>query len=379
MSAAMSAAVAEVTGAGFAGDDTVGAVSSAQDALVSVIIPAFNAQDWIARALRSVQRQDYPQVEVIVVDDGSTDGTKDACAEHRSLVRYFRQEHQGVSAARNLGIHYARGGFLVFLDSDDELLPGMISALVDVLGRMPGTGVVSGAFFIESAGERVRIPLRDAAWQPAARVQIVPRVFSAMAKGLEVCVGSVMLRRVVLRGVNGFREDLQYGEDLEFWLRIAGRTPWAYIDRETMIYHHDPRSSTTLRKKGPRIDRYMMDEGRMKRCLSREDWGDYRVLRAQKYLYAAKELACHGKTRLLRLQLSRFTVEPRCLAWLVLKALSTLPPGLCRAATGPLVAVYRLARSICAHRGFWRRVSLTGARTKRGARVGERLPANIPK
>ncbi len=94
--------------------------------LVSVVIPTYNRAQMVSEAVRSVLEQTFGDLEVIVVDDGSTDGTREALKPHADKIRYLRQENSGVSAARNRGIAEARGSLIAFLDSDDLWLPAKL-------------------------------------------------------------------------------------------------------------------------------------------------------------------------------------------------------------------------------------------------------------
>ncbi|WP_375416289.1 glycosyltransferase family 2 protein [uncultured Hymenobacter sp.] len=111
--------------------------------LVSVIIPCYNHGAYLPEALASIQQQDYPAVEVIIIDDGSTDNTKQV-AQHHSWVNYIYQNNHGLSAARNAGISHSRGAYLVFLDADDWLLPGALRANAHYLRLSPSLAFVSG-------------------------------------------------------------------------------------------------------------------------------------------------------------------------------------------------------------------------------------------
>lgn len=106
--------------------------------LVSVIVPAYNRADSIANTISSIISQEYRPLEIIIIDDGSTDNTREVVTPFLQMsealsVLYYYQENQGVSAARNTGISKARGKFISFLDSDDSLLPGKIVNQVKIL------------------------------------------------------------------------------------------------------------------------------------------------------------------------------------------------------------------------------------------------------
>src|SRR5262245_49416395 len=110
--------------------------------LVSVIIPSYNRAYIVGQAIESVLRQTYRPLEVVVVDDGSSDNTRAVVEQYGPPVRYFRQANAGVSAARNAGFRQARGAFVALLDSDDRWLPWKLSAQVALLRRFPEVGMV---------------------------------------------------------------------------------------------------------------------------------------------------------------------------------------------------------------------------------------------
>src|SRR5690606_20987586 len=105
--------------------------------MVSVVIPAYNVGPHIAEAIESVLAQDYPQVEIVVVDDGSKDDTAEVVATRYPQVSLIRKENGGAATARNAGIRAARGEFVAFLDADDIWLPGKLTAQIDYLRAHP--------------------------------------------------------------------------------------------------------------------------------------------------------------------------------------------------------------------------------------------------
>ncbi|MBC6610245.1 glycosyltransferase [Hymenobacter sp. BT507] len=114
--------------------------------VVSVIIPCYNQAHFLGKALASVQQQSYPAVEIVLVDDGSTDNTRAVALAYEPALRYVYQDNQGLSAARNTGIRHSTGTYLVFLDADDWLYPQALALNVAHLQQHPHAAFVSGAF-----------------------------------------------------------------------------------------------------------------------------------------------------------------------------------------------------------------------------------------
>ena len=116
--------------------------------LVSVIIPTYNRAHYVVEAVESVLAQTHKNIEIIVVDDGSTDGAEEILDPYKDRIRYFYQENQGVSAARNLGIRNANGQYLAFLDSDDLWLPDKTELQLNFLKENDNYGFVFSNFLI---------------------------------------------------------------------------------------------------------------------------------------------------------------------------------------------------------------------------------------
>ena len=135
--------------------------------LVSVIIPVYNRRDLLAKCLESVTAQRYDDWEVVVVDDGSTEDVATDLDPGDSRIRYVRQENAGPSVARNRGVENARGEALLFLDSDDVLLPDALSVLVEGLAAHPAAEVAYGWFYLMTSEEEPRA-MACLSEQPAA-------------------------------------------------------------------------------------------------------------------------------------------------------------------------------------------------------------------
>jgi glycosyltransferase involved in cell wall biosynthesis len=207
---------------------------------VSVVLPTFDRARLIGRALTSIADQTYANIEIVVIDDGSTDDTRevvDRFARQSSRpVTYLRQENSGCAAARNRGLQVAKGEFLTFLDSDDAWLPTAAESLANTLVASEADFVYSPAIEAFPDGtERVNYPVA------ADR----PEVFAVEHfKETNIRNGAFMLRRHVLSTVAGLDESLRHNEDSDFIQRIAIHYKAAYCSSPTVkVYHHDENKS----------------------------------------------------------------------------------------------------------------------------------------
>lgn len=184
---------------------------------VSVVIPAFNAKKWIAEAIDSVMAQSFEDYEIVVVDDGSTDGTEQALRDlvRSKRIRYFRQQNSGVSVARNRGVQESRGELIAFLDADDLFHPQKLRQQVALFDQYPDLGFVHSHFekFADAGGE---LGLRDMSqFQGRVYPQILQEWSALMA------LPTLMLPRQVLEAVGGFDESISWGEDIDLYFRIT--------------------------------------------------------------------------------------------------------------------------------------------------------------
>lgn len=196
-------------------------------ALVSVIIPTYNRKALVLEAVDSVLSQQYTPLELIVVDDGSTDGTAGRLTACSNRIHVIRQPNAGVSAARNRGIRAAKGEFIAFLDSDDLWLPEKIERQV--------------SFFMDHSD--ARICQTEEIWVRNGK-RVNPRKRHRKPSGfifrpsLELCLVSpsaVMMRSGLFDTVGLFDESLPACEDYDLWLRIACRFPIHLIDEALII------------------------------------------------------------------------------------------------------------------------------------------------
>lgn len=180
--------------------------------LVSVVIPCFNGEAFLKEAIESVITQSYPRVEIIVVDDGSTDHSGDIAQSYP--VRYIHQPNRGLTASRNLGIQESRGSYLVFLDADDRLMPEAIEMGLRVLVQRPECALTVGDHLFVS---------EDGSYLANSRKTFPPaRHYEALLKSnFFEMISSILFRRSIFDQVGGFDTELRVAEDYDLYLRIA--------------------------------------------------------------------------------------------------------------------------------------------------------------
>jgi len=204
--------------------------------LVSVVIPTFNRAHTLGRALSSVERQTYPNREVIVVDDGSTDETETVAGRFRG-VKYVRQpENRGQAAARNAGISLARGEYIAFLDADDEWMPAKLEKQVERLEVAPAdAGLITTAFaLIDRAG-------RPSPPNPPQPIEgDLSSAILAHIEGRPEIVGvfsTLMFRKAIVDEVGLLDESLLCWEDADFYLRAAQRFKFQFVPESLAVKH----------------------------------------------------------------------------------------------------------------------------------------------
>ena len=194
---------------------------------VSAIIPTYNRKAFVLEAVGSVLEQTYGDYELIVVDDGSEDGTGEALQKYGENVRYTYQDHNGVSQARNHGLELAEGEFIAFLDSDDLWLPEKLGVQVAFMDEHP----------------EARICYTDEIWIRRG-VRVNPRKKHAKYSGeiypqcLPLCIispSSALMRRELFEEVGTFDPSFPVCEDYDLWLRVAARFPVFFIPQHLIV------------------------------------------------------------------------------------------------------------------------------------------------
>ena len=196
-------------------------------ARVSVIIPAYNAESYIDDAVESALRQTHADTEVIVVDDGSTDGTGDRLRAYGNRIVVHRQTNAGCAASRNSGARLATGEWLAFLDADDNWLP---EKLERQLAAAPRQLVYTDRFNIGARGD---LPEIQSHVTPMHSGDLFLRL---LLEGNFITVSSAMVRRSLFETLGGFFEPIRVVEDWDLWLRIAASHPVDFVDEPLVRY-----------------------------------------------------------------------------------------------------------------------------------------------
>lgn len=202
---------------------------------VSVIMPAYNAERFIGAAIKSVLAQTFHDWELIIVNDGSTDGTSKIIAEFTDeRIRAASQENLGEAAARNAGLAQAAGEYIAFLDADDLYLPTGLADLVSYLDDHAEFGVVfSDGYVCDEEGHAL---MRLTEHRPAIYTGDILEPIVLDAGILTVPSCTMVRRHIIVSHQICFDHGLRWGADWDFWIQMARRTHFGYLDRLTCMY-----------------------------------------------------------------------------------------------------------------------------------------------
>ena len=208
--------------------------------LVSVVIPCHNAEHFVVAACRSVLAQGV-DLEIIVVDDGSRDGSVAALEASGLPVRLLRQANQGVSAARNAGVAAARGEWIAFIDADDIWLPGKLRAQLALLSQHPDARMAYTAWHVwhcddpEPSAELLA-QLNDQARDPLRWAGPSGDIYPELLTDCVVWTSTVLIERNLFQQAGGFDPALRIGEDYDLWLRCSRLTPVLRVPAPLALY-----------------------------------------------------------------------------------------------------------------------------------------------
>ena len=213
---------------------------------VSIIIPTFNRCALLKRALESVYAQTFSDYEVVVIDDGSTDGTAEMMREHFPDAVYSQQQNKGVSSARNRGLLEAKGQWVAFLDSDDEWLPQKLENQLELVRLNPGYKVCHTEELWIRNGVRVN--------QMKKHKKVGGWIFSHCLPLCAMSPSSILIHRSVFNDVGDFDITLPACEDYDLWLRVTAKYPVLYIEEPQIKKYGGHEDQLSMKYWG--MDRY---------------------------------------------------------------------------------------------------------------------------
>jgi len=205
--------------------------------LVSVIIPTYNRSNYVQKAIDSVLSQSYKNLELIVIDDGSTDDTEEVIrSKYVNKLKYIKQENQGESKARNVGISLSNGKYLAFLDSDDKWHPDKLMHLVKFFEKMqqidPKTTLVcSSAWLIDGDGNLIKR-------KPIGRLKNIEKLLPCdyLKKPHIGGPSNIVFLKEHIIDIGGFDEKIKYGEDWDLIIKLRSKYNFKYLDKPLTYY-----------------------------------------------------------------------------------------------------------------------------------------------
>ncbi|MDJ0568546.1 MAG: glycosyltransferase family A protein, partial [Pleurocapsa sp. MO_192.B19] len=197
---------------------------------VSIIIPAYNGDRYIAEAIEGILTQTYSDYEIIVVDDGSTDNTRQIIQQYGDRIQYLSQTNQGVAASRNLGLKASQGEYIAFLDQDDVFLPHKLASQVTLLDQNPALGIANSGWQIVNEQGEVQAAVEP--WQQIPNLNLADLIIWK-----PVFLGAMLFRRSWLDRSSGFDTTLEQTPDVDLVLKLAMMgCPAAWVEQTTVKY-----------------------------------------------------------------------------------------------------------------------------------------------
>jgi glycosyltransferase involved in cell wall biosynthesis len=205
------------------------ALNQKNNALVSVIMPIYNTEEYLSAAIESVLSQTYSNWELLILNDESPGNARDIAAKFTdSRIRYFEHRNSGPSATRNRGLMEGLGEYFAFLDSDDIWYPDKLEKQIDVMEKNPEVGVVySQRETINEFGEKVK------GYQPKLHEGMI---LNKLWIDNFVCMSSAVISRNVLAEIGFLDETLWMSEDFDYWLRVACKMPFTFVNEPLVKY-----------------------------------------------------------------------------------------------------------------------------------------------
>jgi glycosyltransferase involved in cell wall biosynthesis len=208
---------------------------------ISVVIPCYNAERYIVAAIHSALAQEWPGLEILVVDDGSSDRSIDLVRETFPSVKLLRQPNQGVASARNYGISVAQGEWIAFLDADDIWLPGKLNAQWELLSAKPSARMSYTSWQVwTSTDPEPTVEFLEALSDQSGEVSrwsgATGWIYTQLLLDCVVWTSTVMAHRTLFTDIGVFDTSLRIGEDYDLWLRASRLTEILRVSRPLALY-----------------------------------------------------------------------------------------------------------------------------------------------
>jgi len=225
---------------------------------VSVVIPLYNKEPHIKRALHSVYNQTIQEFEVIVVNDGSTDKSAQVVKSFcDSRVKLIHQENAGVSVARNRGINESKSELIAFLDADDEWMPNYLETILRLRENYPHAGLYATSMKNEYI-DNMLVKLEEESRNLVPKEGLLLNYFKIYKNGHSLFgASSVTIPRKIFLETGGFQAGFWWGEDIDMWGRIALKYPIAYSSQVCAIYYQNVANSAVERKKPVKVHHFV--------------------------------------------------------------------------------------------------------------------------
>lgn len=221
----------------------------------SIIVPLYNKAQYIEHTLHSIANQTYQDYELIVIDDGSTDGSYEIA---ESMInnrinngRIIRQENSGVSVTRNHGVSISRGDYVTFLDADDWWEPTFLEEMTNLISEFPDAGLYGTSYYLIKNGRKRVAPIGLSKGFKKGYINYC-KIYS-QSLCMPITSSSVAIKREIFNETEGFREGITLGEDFDLWIRLALKHPTVLINKPLSNYFQDipPQKRATRRLHDP--------------------------------------------------------------------------------------------------------------------------------
>jgi len=253
---------------------------------VSVIIPAYNEEISLETAIKSALAQDFPDKEIIIVNDGSIDGTENIVNKFVGKVKYIKQHNQGRSSARNAGLSLAKGEYVAFLDADDYWLPRFLTSCVNFLSSQSGLVAVSTKGCINRIGRTACIIPRNLPDRFNNKPFVIDNFFDFWGNYDHIRTGNCLIRKEIIDQAGMQRKELSICQDLEYWGYLATFGTWGFIPEVLWVGNSEIVAARKrwLNKLPEKINvGYSIEEWqkRIAPKLKSQDWEGFRRVRAR--------------------------------------------------------------------------------------------------